>query len=77
MSDVLKWAAGILGTLMVVVLCFVANELRSMRLLVTETFAKWSTHLFGYDGKGGLTADVRRLQRFRQKPSYDDLEDHP
>lgn len=73
----MQWILGIAAALVVAVLCFVAKELRDMRLLVTDTFARWSTHLFGVDGRGGLTADVRELKRLRRKPIYDDIQDHP
>lgn len=71
------WVGGIASALVIAALLFVASEMRNMRLLITETFAKWSVHLFGVDGRGGLTDDVRRLQYRARKPSYDDIEDHP
>lgn len=77
MTEMTAWISGIASALVISALLFVASEMRNMRLLITETFAKWNVHLFGMDGRGGITNDVRRLQNRARKSSFDDIEDHP
>lgn len=63
----------IAGALAVAGIVFIYSEIRSVRLLVTDTFARWEMHLFGHNGETGLTGDVRALQRHARRRRFDDL----
>lgn len=52
---------------------YIAGEVRSLRLLVTQRFAEWQVHLFGHDTRGGITGDVRALQRLNRRRRFDDV----
>lgn len=59
----------VVGAVVVAGILFNLREIRALRIEVT----KWRVHLFGMDGRSGLTGDVRKLQG-RGRRKYDDME---